>query len=188
MIGNIEKRVRKDIRLNNPFSKKERVLVVDNGSKESFLTVYLLKKITKGLDLDMDIQKQKGVSASKTAKYGKIVVSADADDSINQFIEQIANGNGAGRENKKILSILRTVLDKEVSKAAAKLGYNSSNKNSLPGAIPNLKAGALRSSLLNREFLAKTANMLDLLEARYPGSKFATLKSINFLKIIGCER
>lgn len=160
MISDIEKRVRKDIRLNNPFSKKERVLVIDNGSKESFLTVYLLKKITKGLDLDMDIQKQKGVSASKTAKYGKIVVSADADDSINQFIERIANGNGAGRENKKILSLLRTVLDKEVSKAAAKLGYDSS----------------------------ETANMLDLLEARYPGSKFATLKSINFLKIIGCGR
>lgn len=160
MISNIEKRVRKDIRLNNPFSKKESVLVIDDSSKESFLTVYLLKKITKGLDLEMDIQKQKDVNASKTAAYDKIVVPADADDNINQFIERIASGNGAGRGNKKILSILRTVLDKEVSKAAAKLGYESN----------------------------ETANMLDMLEARYPGSKFATLKSINFLKTMGCGR
>ncbi len=156
MIGNIERRVRKDIRIKNPFSKKERVLVIDNGSKESFLTIYLLKKITKGLELDIQIQKQKNVSASKTAKYDKVVIPADADDSINQFIGRIARGKGAEKENKKSVFILRTVLDKEASEAAAKLGYENH----------------------------KTVNMLDMLEARYPGSKFATLKSIDFLKRI----
>ncbi len=156
MLDSIEKRVRKDIRINNPFSKKERVLVIDDSSKESFLIIYLLKKITKGLELDIDIQKQKDVSALKTARYDKIVIPADADDSINQLIEWIAKRKGARRENKKRVSILRMILDKEVSEAAAKLGYKSH----------------------------KTANMLDMLEARYPGSKFATLKSIDFLKSI----
>ena len=151
MLSTIEKRVKKDIRLNNLFKKGEKVLVIDDNTKESFLTLYLLKKITKGLDLKIDVKKDVGDSE----KYDKILLPADADDVAEEFMLKITQNKEKKKVPKTIL-FLKSVLDSEVAECAKELGYECKNEKD-------------------------ESYLLDKIEAKYPGSKFGFLKSVKML-------
>ena len=45
----IEKRVRKELRLNSQIKKNDKILIIDNGTKESAVGEFLLKSIIKDL-------------------------------------------------------------------------------------------------------------------------------------------
>lgn len=156
MLYKLEKRVRRDIRLHNPFKKGEKVLVLDNKTKESCLTLYLLKRITNGLNLNIKVKKQKNLAVKQNG-YAKIILPLDGDDIIENFMNHLTSKQKERQdESKNKIFFLKTILDKEVAEAVKKLGYNCK----------------------------ESIHELDKTEKRYPGSKFAFLKSIRFLKNI----
>ncbi len=193
MLHKLEKRVRQDIRLHNPFMKGEKILVFDNQTKESYLTLYLLKRITKGLDLDIKVKQQKDIAVKHWKEYNKIILPLDGDDIIKDFIEHLTFKQIYKLdESRNKIFFLKTILDKEVAEAVKKLGYNC--KESAKGLdMPEIAACALSASAQSKRASCEHAQehtagfgqtVLDKTEKRYPGSKFAFLKSIQFLKNI----
>jgi DNA-directed RNA polymerase subunit RPC12/RpoP len=109
----IEKRVRKDIRINKLFRKNDRVLVVGD------IAFYFVNKINY---MPIKIFKRNEIDNNfvKKNKINKIVVQDSLDDVINIGLKSVF-GNRKIKKSKDII-VFRTVTDKELSMFAKIIG------------------------------------------------------------------
>ncbi len=159
----IEKRVRKDMRLNKWIEKNDKILFVDDNSKEAKVGDYLLKSIIKGLPVKITKRK----SASNASKYDKIILPWSLDMEVEEKLGLIFSKipkipkkqqQKKMKEEKKEIRLLRGLLDKEIE-IFAKLKKFKCKKGSK----------------------SKLQKMVDKLEERYPGCKFSVLNSMKLL-------
>ncbi len=134
--------------------KNDRILMVDDGSKEFVVGKYLLKNIIKNLPVEITVKK-----SAKTAKeYDKIIIPWSLDDEAEEFLGIVFNKKKKQKQNKKIIKLLINLSDEEIELFAKIKGFKYRKKPK-----------------------SKIKEMLDLLEKRYPGYKFSLLNSIKAL-------
>lgn len=145
----VERRVRKEIRMNQLFQKNDKVQILDDGTEKSALNKYLLKNIIKDPTIKIDV--------GKTVKkgYDKIVLPWSLDDEINDYLKN--------RFEKKIKSVS--------SKNMIKPLVNITRDEAITFArIKKLKYKESEMTDLQK--------MIDTFDKRYPGTKFGILKTI----------
>jgi len=153
----IEKRVRKDIRTKKLIRKNDRILMINNSSKEFFVSGFLLRKIIKELPASIAIRKSKKLNIGQAIakKYDKIIVPWSLDDETEGFLGYLFNKEKQQKFSKKTIKLLKNVSEEEIALFAKikKFRYRQGKKS-------------------------KIKKMLDMLEQRYPGYKFSLLNSI----------
>jgi hypothetical protein len=150
----IEKRVRKSLRDNDWIKPKDKVLVIDDGTIKAKAGIYILNSIFNKKPFNITVKKGTIKGASKLAKgYNKVIIPWNADDEVEQFLDALFNA-------KKILKIKNIKLLIKISDE--ELDYFAKTKK--------IKGKKKAKSELGKK--------IDLLEKRYPGSKFGLLKSI----------
>lgn len=162
----IEKRVRKQIRINKLFSKNDNVLLLNDGTKEFYVTQILLENILKHLSLNTFFLKindrfnlnQKKINAIvKKAKINKVIIPWNLDNEVEQNLEMMFT---RVKHEKSYIKLLRNVSEKEIEAFAC---------------IRNLKYK--KSKPFNQEI----NEMLSKLEKDHPDIKFSMRKSFNVL-------
>jgi tRNA(Ile)-lysidine synthase TilS/MesJ len=152
----IEKRVRKGLRTKKLIKKNDRILLIDNGSKEAKAGEFLLKSIIKDLPVKIDAKKAKKISSTK--KYDKIIMPWSLDDEAEQFLSMVFNKKKHAKYAKKAVKLLKSLSEEEIEQFAKIKRFKYKKKQR-----------------------SKTKQMLDKLEKRYPGYKFSLLNSIKQL-------
>jgi len=145
----IEKRIRKDLSVNKVFSPHDRVLVVNDGSLKAELSLYFINSISKDIPLKIDISDIKQ-NVLKNSSFDKVVVAANMDNLIGSFLDSLFTGKEFVFPNQVYL--LRSVSDEECL--------------------------VLKQILMIDKNLFKSGlgKKLDLLEKKYPGSKFGLFR------------
>lgn len=156
----IEKRVRKCLRTQNPIKKNDKILVINNESKEFAVGDYLLNSILKGLPVEITIKKSKTLNlpAKTTGKYNKIIIPWSLDDEDAEFIGFLFDKNPKTRFSKKSIKLLKNISEDEII---------------LFAKIKRFKYKEKKKSGIKK--------MLDNVENKYPGYKFSLLNSIKNL-------
>jgi len=142
----IEKRIRKNTRLNKIFRPKDNVLVLGDLSR------YFVESITRDLPIKVFYRKNK--------KVNKVVVEWTADDEANLFLEGLFSGKKI-KQDKKHVKLLRVITDREARLFAKikKLKFKENKKNNdiqkfideLEKRDTGAKHGLLRNAdMLNR--------------------------------------
>jgi len=150
----LEARVRKYVRINKFFNKNDIILVIDPLSK------FLLKKIIGGLPVKIYYRKIKILNLDKIKGYindkkiKKIVIPWTIDDECCFFLEKLFQ-NKSIKKNTYI-SLLQVMTDDEA------ISFAKFNKIAFS---PNKKDQEIK-------------NMLDILEKKYPETKYSFIKSI----------
>ncbi|MBW2973116.1 hypothetical protein KY346_01850 [Candidatus Woesearchaeota archaeon] len=150
----IEKRVRKSLRQHDWLKPKDKVLVIDDNSLKSKVSIYLLKSIFKGKPFNLSFKKGSVKSAEKLSKgYDKVIIPWNLDDEAEQHLDALFN-------NKKIkktrfIKLLLNVSDEEIDYFAR---------------IKKIRGRKKAKTELGKK--------LDALEKRYPCSKFGLQKSL----------
>ena len=154
----IEKRVRKGLRTQKLIKKNDKILFIDNKSKEYYVSNYLLKSIIKNLPVKIDTKKSKKLTLA-SAKHNKIIIPWSLDDEAEEFLELIFNKKQPLKFNKKALKLLGNVSEEEIELFAKikRFKYKKTSKS-------------------------KIKQMLDKMENKYPGYKFSLLNSIKQIK------
>ncbi len=167
----IEKRVRREVRLSRIFSKNDRILVLNDGSKEYKIGRLLLKSIIK--DLPVEISEKKGVfdiNKLGKSKEDRIIVPWSLDKEINLYLRNMFEGKKQEKlghiVEKKYVKLLRNVMDSELKVFAE-----------------------INKIIIKDESKTKDEikEMLEDIEKKYPGSKFSLLKSIDFMEKLKSE-
>lgn len=155
-----EKRVRKQLRINSQIKKNDKILFINNGSKEFYVGEYLFKKIIKGLPVKITTKKSSKLNIS-AKKHSKIIIPWSLDDEAEQFLNFVFNKKKQSRFSKKTIKLLKCLSEEEIEMFAKikKFKYKKPKTKQKP----------------------KIRQMLDLLEQRYPGYKFSLLNSIKSL-------
>ena len=155
----IEKRVRKEVRINKLFSKNDRILVLDDGSENAAVTNYLLPKIIRYLKPEIEILTEH--DSTKPIKKGrKVVIPWNLDDEIQDKLGQMFTRLESKKDTR--IKLLRNVSKQEVE---------------LFATLKGLKFR--RSEPINPEI----GLMLDKLSKEHPDIKFALLKSFEKIGI-----
>jgi len=153
----IEKRVRKELRLKELIKKDDSLLIIDDESCDAKNLIFLIKKIIKGMPVNIKVKKGKYLPDKKISFKGKVIVPWSLDDEVSLFLKYFF-------ENKPIKYIdhygniikpFIVVLDEESKLFAGfmKFKFKEKRKDSI------------------KEFL-------DKMEKKYPGTKFSIRKSI----------
>lgn len=103
----MEKRIRKNARVNKLFSRGDRILVLSDISE------YLLKGIIRGLPVKIFKRKRAEKEFIKVNKINKIVASWTMDDEIASFLKNFFCGEKE-KEDRKTVKLLKVVGDKEL--------------------------------------------------------------------------
>ncbi len=145
----IEKRIRKDTRINSFFKKNDVVFVEDS------LSEYFLKKILKDLPIT--------ITNKQSKKTNKKIIQSTLDDEIAVFLENIFNNKKNKTNKNNGLSILRTVTDEEAELFAKfkKKNFmkNKKNKNAeyfiqrMEEKYPGSKFGLMKSRMVMEKIL-----------------------------------
>ena len=152
----IKKRIRKSMAA-KPFKKGDRILVLGSGDAKAAVTEFFLRDILKGFPAEITKEK----SAKNSAKYDKIIIPWSLEDECSEFIEGLFGGKIAVKSQKKEIRLLKGVKEEEINAVAKsqKLKFKKHDEKK-----------------------SKIRIMLDLLEKKYPGYKFALLNSIKELE------
>jgi hypothetical protein len=163
----IEKRVRKHVRINKLFKKKDRILVIDD------LSYYFVKKTIKNLPVKIlknkfDINKTINYNKNKLIydyilknKINKIIIPWTIDDEINLYLEKILFRKEKTLQKQKIIKLFVNITDNEIELFSKfkKIEFKMNKKNKL------------------------IKEMIDNLEKKYSGIRFNCLKFIEKMKI-----
>ena len=151
----IEKRVRKSLREHDWIKPSDKIVLIDDGTLKSKVSICLLESIFKNQPFKIDFKKGTIQSAPELSKgYDKVIIPWNMDDTVEQFLDALLN-------NKKVLKtrcikLLINVSDEEIT---------------LFAKIKKIKGKKRAKTRLGK--------MIDELEKRYPGSKFGLLKAIS---------
>lgn len=142
----IEKRIRKNARLNRAFSAGDRILITDNNSKESEMNKYLVPRVIKDLPAKIFACKTKKANYFnnkklnafiKKHKINKVVLPTKLDQECCDFLDayfQNKRFNGIGYKIKKgnteYVKLLRNITEEECRHFAKqkKLKYKENKK------------------------------------------------------------
>lgn len=158
----IQKRVRKELRINKLIKKNDKILIIDDGSAEAKLSEYLLKEIIKSLPVTITVKKLSyELGNSVKGDYNKIIIPWCADKEDEYFLNCIFENkkikyNGHYKiKDKTYIKLLLLVLEKEVELFAKikKFNFNKKKQKTV------------------------VSEVLDKLEEEYPEIKFSLLKS-----------
>ena len=166
----IEKRVRREVRFKKLFSREDHILILDDKTKESFVTQHLLRSILKHLGVTFfifeienrfDLDEKKLSAIVKTGSIDKIVLPWSLDDEVEYFLSKMFTKLELEKQKKPPrIRLLRNVSEKEIETFAKIKRYKY--KKSKP---------------YNKDI----GEMLDKLEKKHPGVKFSVLKSFDGL-------
>jgi len=147
----IEKRIRKNTRLNKIFRRGDKVLVLGELNK------YFVKSIIKDLPVELYFRAKEDKKFVKKNKINKIIRQYTIDDEVNLFLENLFLGKRM--KAKKSISLLNVITDKEAK---------------LFARINRLK---FKENKKNKDI----QNLLDEMEKKDPGAKFRLLKNMELL-------
>ena len=157
----IQKRVRKELRINKLIRKNDKILIIDDGSPEFYINDYLLKNIIKGLPVVIKIKKLKYVLGKEVkGNFNKIIIPWNADKEDEYFL-------GCVFENQK----------------TPYLGhFKLREKNYIKLLLPVLRSeieefAKIKKFAINKQVKTYVSEMMDQLETEYPEIKFSLLKS-----------
>ncbi|MBN1502565.1 hypothetical protein JW930_03405 [Candidatus Woesearchaeota archaeon] len=167
----IEKRVRKELRLKRLIKKNDQILVLDDGSLNAQTSIYLLKKIIKGLPANIRTKKKKYsvLGGIINSTYNKIIIPWTLDHEIYYYLECLLNGKcphylGHYKLGNKLYIKLLLPITQEESKTYAEINKVSFKT---PGTIR-----------LSTQF------SLDELEKEFPEIKYSLYQATQQLKKI----
>ncbi|MBN2367899.1 hypothetical protein JXC34_02695 [Candidatus Woesearchaeota archaeon] len=158
----IQKRVRKELRLNRLIKKNDRILVIDDSSAESKASEYLLKDIIKNLPVKITVKKiSYNLGEELNGDYDKIIIPWNADKEDEYFLHAVFQNKDAPYlghyklGKKTYVKLLLPVLHDEVI----------------------LYAKSKKFKFKKDEKKSYVSGLLDKLEKEYPEVKFSLLKS-----------
>jgi tRNA(Ile)-lysidine synthase TilS/MesJ len=165
----IQKRVRKEIRINKLIEKNDKILIINDGTAEAKLMPHLLKEILKDLPVIISDKKSKyALGEEIKGKYNKIIIPWNAD----REGEYLLNYFFAGKKPKYLshfklkgktyIKPFIHVLHKEVEEFSKirKIKFKETKTNSM------------------------ASEMIDKLQKEYPEITFSLVKSSEELKKI----
>ncbi len=162
----IEKRVRKEIRVNKLIKKNDKILIIDNSSPEFLVGEYLLKKIIKGLPAEISVKKSPyTIGKEFNGSFNKIIIPWNADMEDEYFLKSIFENKKAAYighfsiRGRLYIKPLINVLSREIIEFCK---------------IKGLKANGLNK----KKQKSPVFDMLEDLESEYPEIKFSLLKNI----------
>ena len=86
----IEKRVRKEIRINKLISKNDTILIIDDGSYKFKISQKLLKNIVQDMPVTIEIKKTKYILGDNfDSKWNKIIIPWNLDDENEYFLTSV---------------------------------------------------------------------------------------------------
>ena len=156
-LNNIEKRVRKEIRINQLIQKNDNLLILDDNSQNFTTANFLLTKIITDPTITITIKKK--LSKTDKEKYSKIIIPITLDDKSNAYIKALFENTSKLNETK-IIEPISVLTNEEV-----------------------LQYSKLHNLIF--ELVVKKDDyqvFIDNLENKYPGLKFGILKTIKKLK------
>ena len=158
----IQKRVRKEIRLKRLIRENDSILVIDDGSAESQVSLYLLKSIVKNMPVSISTRKESyRLGDEIRSENNKIIIPWNADKEDEYFLGCIFDSRkpvyiGHFRlKGKTYIKPLLPVLHREAEIFAS---------------IKNFR-------YRKKEETSAVSEMLDRLEEEYPEIRFSLLKS-----------
>lgn len=154
----IEKRVRKNLRKKSLICKGDRILIIDNNSKEYAVGEFLLKNIIKDLPVKIETKKSEKLSYA-SSNHNKIIVPWSLDDETEEFLNFMFSKKKTKKFGKKYHKLLKNISEEEIEKFAEIKRFKYKHKKR-----------------------SRIKEMLDTLEKRYPGYKFSLLNSIKEVK------
>ncbi|MFH0874440.1 MAG: hypothetical protein V1859_00755 [archaeon] len=168
-----EKRIRKEIRLNNLIKKNDNLLFIDSENYLTHISVFFIKRILKGMPYHCDITKSKFYQKkfsekSKTiAKHNVIVLPICLDYECEQFLGSFMEGKNPGhignyKKGKLMLIKPLLCLTREECERIALILYKKKPKK--------------------EQKKSEISSFLDSLEKAHPETKHSLLKSIYALK------
>ncbi len=143
----IEKRVRKDIRINKRFKPNSVIRVVDDGSENAAVSIFLTKKIAK-------VIRSKVIVGDK-GECDIVVVPWNLDQEIQLQLERMFTSTKS-EDNTKEVKLLKTVSQKEVTMFA------------------NIKDFKFKES---KPYNKDITDFINQFEDNHPEIKFSLLKS-----------
>jgi hypothetical protein len=165
----IIKRIRKEVRESKFFEKNDSILIIDDGTKEAKVTIYLMKHLLGDMPVKIEIRKQKYSLGDKVkGRHTKVIIPWNADMEGVYFLDSIFSGKKSDlRGNftlgkKTYIKLLMPVLSFEIEGLA--------------------KAKRLQYIIIKQKKQTSGALMLDKLETEYPEIKFSVLKSSGELR------
>lgn len=163
----IEKRVRKFTRTNKIFKSNQKILILNDSSKEFYVSDYLVKSITKSLNVKISYQKIKSRFNFKINKKhlscNLIILPWNLEDEADEFLSRFIKPNFKFKSYpKKQTKLLKNLLDNEI-KIFADLKHFRYNK---------------KTNKTNRPLV----KFLDNMEKSHQETKFSLLKTIEYLK------
>lgn len=162
----IEKKVRKEIRINKLFKKNEKVLFLLDGSEKAEVLKYLIKKIIKNPAIKFSYKKIKifyiEEEYDKNNEYDKILVPWCIENEIEYYLSGIFTFKDQSKLlHGKIIKPLIGISRKDINNFA------------------KIKKLQFKKSQILYPDIEK---MIDKLEKRYPGTKSSILKTIKEIK------
>lgn len=133
----IEKRVRKEIRINRLIEKNDKILIIDDGSAEAKSAIFILSKILKDLPVNIEAKKKQYELGEKVSgNYNKVLIPGNCDKEGEYFLSCVFHNKKMPflghftLGKKQYLKIFLPVLEKEVRIYAdiQKLKYKSKKK------------------------------------------------------------
>ena len=156
----IEKRVRKEIRVNDLIQKNDKLLLLDDNSKAAILNKYFLKNIIRDPTIKIKMKKigsyDPNFNYDKTDGYQKIIVPYLLDDEISVYLGSFFNNKNEEflHSKKKIKPVIGVTSDE---------------------AKTFLR---IKKIVAKKEKTSNIDKMLSRLEKKYPGTRFSILKTI----------
>ena len=152
----IEKRVRREVRTKYPFSKGDNILIIDDSTNNAFVAQDLLKNILQTMPVKTTVKQQASPFPEEKdmENFNKIIIPWNADDELQNFLGELFEKKQD--TSPKGIKLIECLLKSEVDAYAQIKGFQGKQQTS-----------------------NKT---LENLEKRFPGGKFALLKSKNIIK------
>ncbi len=153
----IESRAKKALSKQN-LKKGDKILIIDDGSKEFLVGEYLFRKLMQKVPIVIEIKKKDAINLENAQKeYTAIILPQDMDDEAESLIDAMINNKTL--QKNKIINVLQNVYDREVKIFAdiKKFKYTEQEKS-------------------------KIQNALNKIEQKYPQAQFAMVQNIKALK------
>lgn len=153
----VEKRVRKEIRVNKLINKNDKVLIVDDGTDKAAVTKYLIEKIIRDPTVKIKTGAQKRV-----LDFDKIIIPWNLDDEAISYLKSMfEQKEHKFLHQKNVIKPLVGITNEEVSSFAKLKGLKY-----MGGKV----------------FEKDIQLMIDNMEEKYAGTKFSILKTIRKTK------
>jgi len=150
-LENIEHRTKKTVKQFS-LTKGNKILILDDASKEAVVSDYLFRKITTQIPLTIETKKKDSINLEKEQKsYTAIVVPWDLDDETASFIDTMINNKNI--EPTKTIKLLQNIYDRE-ARIYADLNnftYTEHEKTKVHKALETMEQGhpGIQISMLN---------------------------------------